>query len=382
MAAAGSSGRAASALTRLDTRDNALNAIRLVLAVLVIVDHSSMIGFGQPDRFTYLGGFAVDAFFAISGYLITGSRVRATTGGFWWRRFLRLMPGYWGALVVTAVLIAPASAALSHLRYDWSDALAYVVHNSLLFTVQGGIGATPSGVTYVGLWNGSVWSLPYEAAAYVLFGLLVALPRFGTKWAAAAGATLAVAISLQQGSAVGMLVAPDALRLWSFFAAGVLMWFLRARLPSSTHAAVAAAAFVACALAFSRIAYLTLAPVPLAYVLLWLGARLPLRIGSRNDISYGMYVFAFPLQQLMAVGRVPEIVGRVGFIALSVIVTVPVAFASWFLVERPCMRLRRLVARPGSSAIPGTQGTAQHHRSRPDRSTPRARGDADLPGPR
>ena len=68
-----------------------------------------------------------------------------------------------------------------------------------------------------------------------------------------------------------------------------------------------------------------------------------IRVGSRNDISYGVYLFAFPLQQLMAVAGVPEAVGLVWFAVLSVAVTVPVAWASWLLVERPSMRLRRFI---------------------------------------
>src|SRR6478752_4997220 len=128
----------------LPQRDNALNAVRLLLAVLVVVDHSSMIGYGAPSRFTYLGGFAVDAFFAISGYLVTGSRLRTGTGAFLWRRVIRLMPAYWAALIVTAVLVAPASARMSHIDYDWIEGAAYVAHNAFLFTLQAGIGATPS----------------------------------------------------------------------------------------------------------------------------------------------------------------------------------------------------------------------------------------------
>ena len=314
------------------------------LAVFVVVDHSSMIGFGAPSRFTYLGGFAVDAFFAISGYLVTGSRVRTGTGAFLWRRVIRLMPAYWAALLATALLIAPASARMSHIDYDWIDGAAYVARNAVLFTVQAGIGATPSDVPYFGLWNGAVWSLPNEGCRIPLLrspggyatvpgrmvGRRVRDARWGSPVAAGFGSGL-------------ILRARVLLRLWSFFAAGMLIWFLRARLPQSVALAAAASTLVAGALAVNHVAYLTLAPAPLAYVLLWVGARLPLRIGSRNDLSYGIYVFAFPLQQYMAVTGVPKVTGQVGFMIMSVLATVPVACASWFLVERPCMGLRRLV---------------------------------------
>src|SRR5690349_2390477 len=104
----GEVGRVAAFSVRLDGRDNALNAVRLLLATFVVVDHSLEAATGQPGPWPYLGGFAVDGFFAISGYLIAGSRARLEMRPFLWRRALRLMPGYWALLLFTALLAAPA----------------------------------------------------------------------------------------------------------------------------------------------------------------------------------------------------------------------------------------------------------------------------------
>lgn len=76
---------------RFDPRDNGLNAIRLVLAFLVIISHSwSLGGFGYEPRLgdATIGRFAVGGFFAISGFLVTGSRLRLSAGAYGWRRFL------------------------------------------------------------------------------------------------------------------------------------------------------------------------------------------------------------------------------------------------------------------------------------------------------
>ncbi|WP_343986509.1 acyltransferase [Terrabacter terrae] len=327
---------------RLAGRGNALNAVRLMLALFVVADHSFKAATGQPGPWPYLGGFAVDGFFAISGYLIAGSRARMEIKPFLWRRALRLMPAYWMLLIFTALLVAPASAMLTSRPYDWGSAAGYVLRNALLFTTQMGIDGTPAGVPYEGLWNASTWSLPYEAAAYVLFGLVIALPRFRERWAAALCAGLTgCAVATSVGSGVG--TATELGRLWSFFTAGVLLWFLRERLPSSAGLALVAGGLVAVGLAVGHTCYLAVAPLPLAYLLLWLGANLRVRIGSRNDISYGIYLFAFPLQQLLTIAKVPDVVGAAGFVAVSVAVTLPVACASWLLVERPSLRLRQLV---------------------------------------
>lgn len=332
---------------RLDDRDNALNAIRLLLAVFVVVDHSYKAATGVPGPWAHMGDFAVEGFFAISGYLIAGSRGRMAMRPFLWRRGLRLMPAYWALLLFTAFVVAPLSTLLTRSTYDWASGAGYVVHNSLLFTTQMGIGGTPSGVPYSGLWNASTWSLPFEAAAYVMFGLLLAMPGFGRRAAAAVCAALTVASVVVSAAGGGPGVSLDLTRLWTFFAAGVLLWFLRERLPMSKVAGAAAGGVVVATLLLDRSLYLAIAPVPVTFLLLWLGARLPVRIGARNDISYGVYLFAFPLQQLMAVGRVPEAVGLEWFAVISVAVTVPVAWASWLIVERPSMRLRRLVPASG-----------------------------------
>ncbi|MGO4360832.1 acyltransferase family protein [Terrabacter sp. RAF57] len=328
---------------RLDDRDNALNAIRLLLAVFVVVDHSYKAATGRPGPWAHMGDFAVEGFFAISGYLIAGSRARMGMRPFLWRRALRLMPAYWALLLFTAIVVAPLSSVVTHTAYDWASGAGYVVNNSLLFTTQMGIGGTPEGVAFFGLWNASTWSLPFEAAAYVMFGLLLAVPGFRRRAAAGAYLALSAATMVQSVTGIGMNVTRDLTLLWSFFAAGALLWFVRERLPTSLVAGAGAAVVVVGTLLLDGPVYCAIAPVPVTFVLLWLGARLPIRIGARNDISYGVYLFAFPLQQLMAVAGVPEAVGLEWFAVLSVVVTVPVAWASWLLVERPSMRLRRLV---------------------------------------
>ena len=288
---------------RLADHDNALNAVRLLLAVLVVVDHSFKAATGRPGPWVHMGDFGVEGFFAISGYLIAGSRARMGMRPFLWRRALRLMPAYWALLLFTAVIVAPLSTVLIRTGYDWSSAAGYVVNNLLLFTTQLGVGGTPEGVAYHGLWNASTWSLPFEAAAYVVFGLLVAMPVFGRRAAAAACGALTVATVVQSAFGLGGHMTPDLMRLWSFFAAGVLLWFLREQLPGSLFAGAAAGVVVISSLSLDHSVYFAIAPVPVTFLLLWLGARLPIRIGARNDISYGIYLLAFPLQQLMAVGR-------------------------------------------------------------------------------
>lgn len=89
----------------------------------------------------------------------------------------------------------------------------------------------------------------------------------------------------------------------------------------------------------------TLGAMPLAYLTLWTGAVPPLR-GWRTDVSYGVYVYAFPAQQLLAlVGGARWGIGW--HLVVSVATVIPFARLSWTLVERPMLRLKSMaISRP------------------------------------
>ena len=84
-----------------------------------------------------------------------------------------------------------------------------------------------------------------------------------------------------------------------------------------------------------------LAPV-IAYPLLWLGVHLPLhRVGARNDYSYGIYIYPFPVTQLLAIWGAWRL-GYPLFSLLCVIGTIPFAVASWWVIEKRALSLKKL----------------------------------------
>ena len=105
---------------------------------------------------------------------------------------------------------------------------------------------------------------------------------------------------------------------------------------------VALASLVALALAAATDHVAALAALPLTFFVLWLGITLPLRrIGRRNDFSYGVYIYAFQIQQLLVLVGGNEL-GVLQYIVFAMLGTMPLAVASWFIVERPAMRLKRV----------------------------------------
>jgi peptidoglycan/LPS O-acetylase OafA/YrhL len=374
-ASAGMLTRGDSLTQALDPRDNALNFMRLLLAVLVIVGHTYIFGgYGASQAqgpFVTLGFVCVDAFFAISGFLITRSWDRGSHWGrYLWHRVLRIFPGFWVCLLVTSLIIAPINAwhagmGLSGYFSDENGPLGYFKHYFMLQNLRHGglmgIAGTPTGIPYQGSWNGAIWTLSYEFLCYLgvgAVGSLIAL-RKRRVWALGAAAILwAVCLMHEAAPQIGATyldhpVVMSLLRFTLMFMTGAVLYLYADRV--RINAALAVLAALLFGLGLGLLAdYRVLGSLALAYLVIWLGIRLPIRVGVRTDISYGMYVYGFPVQQLLAVFGAYKL-GWPAFAVFAVAGTVPLAFASWFAIERPALRLKNWS--PGHRGIPEDAGT-------------------------
>lgn len=331
---------------RLDSRNNALNLLRLVLAALVIVSHASPIGgFGEELRIggLTLGNFAVGGFFAISGYLITASRFHSDFFSFAWRRVLRIFPGYWACLAVVGLVFGAVAGAV---RGGWTlqSGITYFLSNGLMVFKGDSLAQTLKGAPFFWSWNGSLWTLRYELLCYVAVGIVFLLPQLRVRPAflilCFAGST-ALSVLVDLFNIVGM--PGDIGFLLPFFVAGACLVRYSHVVPATgTLAAAAAVSLLALTLSgYGK----SLIAMPLAYICLWLAISLPRafrRLGRRNDLSYGLYLYGFPVQQMLVLAGAHHF-GLLWFTLLSLLAAFPMAIASWFLIERPSMRLKGLV---------------------------------------
>jgi peptidoglycan/LPS O-acetylase OafA/YrhL len=319
-------------------RDNSLNFLRVVLAVGVIISHAWPVGgFGFDPKFgdSGIGHWAVAGFFAISGYLVTGSRVGLDLRNYLLRRAARILPGFWACLAFTAFLVAPITAWLTGRHYTLAGALGYVFGNATLVIVSPGIDDTLSGVPHPDVWNDSLWTLKWEFLAYIAIGVAMSVPAFRRRAApyvaAFVGLTGLHAVLWAFGA--GPPIVESVLWLGTAFASGVVLFVLRDRVIMHGGIAVAAVlALVGCGLTSSVDVF---GQLPTAYLMMWLATRLPLqRAFRRNDISYGMYIYAFVVQQCLQLAGVAGY-GVAVYAVVAIVATVPLAYASWFLVEKP-----------------------------------------------
>ena len=364
-------------------RHNSLNFLRLILALLVVFSHAITLGgFGSEAIFdkTTLGTVAVFGFFGISGYLIAGSADRNRTGRYLWQRFLRIFPAFWVCLLVTAFVFG--TLAYVHYNPGLSSScgphcyltaprgpVGYVINNFLLQVNQPTINHTlPPAVFFFG-WNGSLWTLEMEFVCYLLLAVLAAVGLLRRRALVAVLALvtwIATAVIISVPSLArdfspyhrwDLMPLPAAnfevmalLGLVPIFLSGSLLYLYREKVPDSGAIALGATILFLLGLLIPvgqgetliHLTSPTLTAVFLAYLLIWLGIHLPFsKIGARNDYSYGVYIYAFPLQQLLVMWGVNKW-GYWPYAFMSTIAVIPCAMASWWIIEKHTLKLKKV----------------------------------------
>ena len=356
----------------LGSRSAGFDLIRLVLAFLVLVSHTwSLGGFGNEPasplapKVLTLGGFAVGGFFALSGLLVGRSALNRPTGAFARARFARVIPALWVAIVFSASVVGLLGWVHIHhhvggyLTVRPDGPVAYVGRAvTLPVSFSHGIADvfatdTPNGIASGGgsFINGSLWTLPYEIRCYLVIGLVaIVARRYGGRRTMTIAWLVSLALAIGYAKRVdftGFVAGPYVDRqLAAFlfvFMTGTLVaaWAHRIRLFGWVPVAALVLALIAgrwgSAFWGEHITQAAMALVlpPVAAVIAPLA-----RLLRGVDLSYGLYLYAWPMQQLVAMYHWAA--RPATFIAISTVLAGACATGSWFAIERPSMaRLRR-----------------------------------------
>lgn len=330
----------------LDTRGvtaNGFDTIRLIAAFMVLVSHAFALTTGdsanEPLRAfsngaVTLGYLSVGCFFSLSGVLITQSFVRSSTlSSFARKRAARILPGLWASLVLTVLGLSLVSS-LPFAEYirnpqTWSF---FAWNASLLkpaFVLPGVFEDLPLGRIV----NGSLWTLRQEVICYavvVFLGLAAARFRLLTL-ALTIACTLLIAFEPPVHETLLVWA-----RLFRFFGMGMLLFHYRERVPIDWRLSAACAVLLTAALPTPFGVHV--APPLLAYLVISVGLLAPRWFGGitrRGDISYGVYIYAFPVQQLLVPMSNEWALPWLGNILLSTLPVLALATLSWIWVERP-----------------------------------------------
>jgi peptidoglycan/LPS O-acetylase OafA/YrhL len=335
---------------------NNFGLLRLAFAFFVIVSHSFELIDGDRSRepFTRLfgtisvGDFGVDGFFLVSGHLITQSFENSRTAwSYAWKRILRIYPGFIAASLVCLFFVAPFSGVqLTTLPgSEWVKSLVRMIALAPP-ALPGAFGGQPHAAL-----NGSMWTIAYEFRCYVLIAILGLLGIFRRR---AVFLSISVAVLLSAAFVPIDLNPPspfydlvgtlrESLRFSAMFLFGAVFHIYRDKVKYTGGAAIVVAAALIASLFNAQAATLAI-PTLGGFVIFWL-AFLPNTprlnaINRSTDVSYGTYLYAWPVQMLL-VRYFPGISPGLVMLAATFF-SVALAFVSWFLIEKPFLSLKRV----------------------------------------
>ena len=327
---------------------NNFDFLRFVAASLVLFSHSFPLVYGNEEREPLrvfsgadlsFGRIAVIVFFIVSGFLISASwEKRREFPAFMLARVLRIFPGL-AALLLLTVLGCALLTSASMQDYFFS-ALTYFFKNLFLYKPQYSLPGVFAENPFGSAVNGSLWTLSLEFTCYLMIGALGVAGIFKrpAAWAAWAAA-LALSSIPEVPSHYLQSLAP--LAVW--FSSGMLVYLYResalVACPWWMPAAIIAAAL-----------YFHIDPAFVSPLIACLLIRLAYckssfsNFGKYGDFSYGMYIYAFPIQQSVVLLMMKwPLLPREWWLcfALSLPLTLMCAALSWHLVEINFLRLKR-----------------------------------------
>jgi peptidoglycan/LPS O-acetylase OafA/YrhL len=321
---------------------NNFNLLRLIAAIAVVFGHSFALCLNPGGRtepvvrlvkFGYSGSIAVDIFFLISGIFVSQSLYfDRNYFRFLLKRTLRIWPGLVICLVLSVLLAIAVSPAHNELLSNPAT-YTYIIKNSYL-NLQWGIPDVFDGRKYTAI-NGSLWTLPLEAKMYfavLLFGFSgILYSRLMLMFFATLLALLLI-IAPDQFAGFFDSHNKEALVPVIFFLAGMAIFALRGvvRVRPTHIFCVLLLALVVQFPTFEILGY-----VLIAMITVWFGCssfvtRLP---KLRGDYSYGVYIYSFPIQQLIV--SIWPSAGPYEVFAAATLAVMPCAILSWYFVELP-----------------------------------------------
>lgn len=352
----------------LNGHNNSLGLIRLILASLVIVDHAFPLGGYGEDPFwaltkgqASLGSLAVAGFFAVSGYLIAKSGMSGDVVQFMWRRSIRIFPAYWLVLLVTAFLVAPmiwvsggqplaaffstqVGGPFFYFTANWTLSIGtYGIYDLLAATTPYGreVGASA--------FNGSLWTLIYEWQAYLIIASLVAFglltrARIIVPMLAIFFLVLQLIAAINWDVVVSLVprfMADQYMITLGFtFLVGSVLAVYSKQIIFDDRLGIFTGLLALATLRFGG--FSTIGTIAAVYFILYLAARLPRKlqwIGQKNDYSYGVYIYGFLVQQVLAYLGVYTW-GFVPYVLLSWLVAMGCAWLSWHILEKHALALK------------------------------------------
>jgi len=327
--------------------------LRLLAAGCVLVSHLSTLSGTKDNRFLTLldsldlGSLGVAIFFVISGYLVRQSWVDdPVLHRYVSRRALRIFPGLAAVVLLSMLVLGPLVTKLPLLEYFRQPGFLRYLDALLLFPMPFGMPGVFYDNPYPVVVNGSLWTLPYEAAMYLLLALF-ARPKLADSaiyWTSLAALFIVASASSGRPSfgapKVWFMSTTWLYYFAAFFFYGAALSVLRKKF-GAPNLAVAAVFLLILIVFWQSERSGVIRHLLLGYVVIALGVRATPFLksaGRYGDFSYGIYIYAFVVQQtLVHFGLARNVFLNIVCLAT---ITLLLAALSWTFVEKPALLMK------------------------------------------
>ena len=342
-----------------DPQRNNFKFLRLFAALLVIFGHSYGIADPSLDPIYRLSNgqftssfLGLSVFFFLSGFLVSQSFFNSRSlVNFIWRRIIRIYPAACLSILLAAILMGPLVTNLSVPAYFRDPLLRDYLSSCILVRIHYFLPGVFTQSAMGAFVNRSLWTISLELKLYLALLLLLAVPLPRKTWIICCAAVGLTAGGLLFPGFLKQLLHPQGaggFTLMSytvftpFFLTGMAVFMLKDKIRLNRFLTGGALALMSTSLLFHFFAWVQLLVLPI-FILYFSTFRVSFfkRITPRYDLSYGLYVFAFPAQQCVLNYLHPST--NLLFFFLSLICTLPIAIISWELVEKKCLSLKNLV---------------------------------------
>lgn len=345
-------------------KDNSFDLLRFSLAFAVLFYHSFALLENSHDFFTNyfkditLGTFAVGGFFALSGFFITASFLNTENFIIYLKkRLLRIIPAFLVSLLLIIFVIVPIASTEEVNYFSLKEGSPfYFLLNSIslhMFNYSWTVKGVFESLPFPNSLNGSMWTLKHEFAAYLLMPLILLLTfknKIGFLFSSLVIIILAILNIVFSYKIFNIPCCTNwvfasneynsFILFFSFFLIGGNLYLFKDKIILSSRLVLLFVflIFISNKYQGPTLIFLLLF---LPYILIYMGAVFKHKLFTKyGDYSYGMYIYAFPVQQFLIYLYYDDLsINR--FILFSTMITLMISILSWHLVEKNILKWKK-----------------------------------------
>ncbi|MFG5777012.1 acyltransferase family protein [Comamonas sp. J-3] len=280
-------------------------------------------------------------FFSISGFLVTQSWLSDPNAfRFAWRRILRIWPALITVVLLSTLILGPIVTNLTVFDYfahratwDYLRTLIMEIH----FPLPGVFTNNPGGSSV----NGSLWTIPFEVRCYLFMAIIGITGLLKNKKWIIAWCIIFFAWYINKGipDIVGKYI--PGREFSAYFIMGVILQCTQKFWTPYIKSFIFISFLIGITLYINGYHFLALL-ISVPALTIGLGKEsTPVlnKFGRFGDPSYGIYLYAYPVQQTMLNFFYPTLNFYISML-FSAVITVTLAYISWQIIEKSALRLK------------------------------------------